>query len=244
MRLVKTITELVFPQRLYCNCCGKYIDKTRTYGLCNHCIKCMSFKFTDLIDDENREYFNSAAAVMGYGLYERQLIFGLKYNGRTHLAPEISRILRDGLLEKLAAKEECPWLYDDLIVPVPLHPKRLRERGFNQVEKIGEYLSKDIGIPLCAKGLLRVKETKAQRALTAKERQRNMEGVFEVNPKLAEHMKDKNILLLDDICTTGATALSCARVLLDAGVNRVDFLAVSTAKNKEHEKIACQEEAE
>ena len=242
MRLTKLITDLVFPQRLYCNCCGKYIDETRTYGLCNHCIKCMSFVITDLKDIDNKEYFNSAAAVMGYGLYERQLIFGLKYNGKTHLAREISDIMKDALLAKLGGGEECPWLYDDYIVAVPLHKKKLKERGFNQAEKIGEHLSRAIGIPILSESLLRVHETKAQRALSAKERRRNLEDAFEINPKALELLKGKNILLLDDIFTTGATAVSCSRVLLEAGANRVDFLALCSAKNKNHEKITCQEE--
>lgn len=242
MRLTKIVTDLVFPQRLYCNCCGKYIDKTRTYGLCDHCIKRMSFKINNLMDEENQKYFNAAVSAMGYGVYERQLIFGLKYNGRTYLAREIAEILRDALLTELSDKKACPWLYDDYIVPVPVHKEKLKTRGFNQAEKIGRHISAGIGIPLCSQGLVRTVETTNQRALSAEEREQNINDAFIVNPEAVDLIKGKRILLLDDIYTTGATARNCAKVLLDAGAERIDFLALCSAKNKQHEINTCKEE--
>ena len=244
MRLTKKIADFVFPQKLYCNCCGKYINQTRTYGLCDHCIRHMSFKITDLKSSENNKYFNAAAAAMGYGLYERQLIFGLKYNGHTHLAREIADILYDALISQMAEKRESPWLLDDFIVPVPIHKQKLKVRGFNQTEKIGEHLSKRTGIPSFGNALVRTRTTEAQRGLSASERARNMKDAFEVNPKAVSMIKGKNILLLDDIYTTGATAVSCAETLLEAGAARVDFLALLSAKNRQHEISTCNEEQE
>lgn len=241
MRLAETIADLVFPQKLYCNCCGKYIDETRTYGLCDHCIKSMSFKMNNLKGIDNQIYFNSAAAAMGYGIYERQLIFGLKYNGRTHLAREIADILYDALAAQLAEGKECPWIYDDYIVPVPIHTRKLKERGFNQAEKIGRYLSKRLDIPMVSNALTRTRETEAQRGLSVMERERNLTDAFEISPKVSMLLKDKKILLLDDIYTTGATSKECAKTLLEAGAGRIDFLALSSAKSKRHENFPCKE---
>lgn len=179
-------------------------------------------------------YLNSAAAAMGYGLYERQLIFGLKYGGKTYIARHIADILYDCLKKRLAETGDCPWLMADLITPVPLHREKLKERGFNQAAKIAFRFGKRTGIPLCAEGLERVRETTPQRALSAAERKANVSEAFRVDPAKAKLLRGKRVLLIDDIFTTGATARECAKCLKEAGATRVDFLALSSADNKAH----------
>lgn len=105
----------------------------------------MNFNMTNLkhiSPTEKMSGIDHAAAAMGYGLYERQLIFGLKYGGKTYIARHIADILYDCLKKHLAEAGDCPWLNADVIVPVPLHKYKLKERGFNQAEKIGFYFGK------------------------------------------------------------------------------------------------------
>lgn len=219
------IGELVFPQWTYCIVCGKYIDDTRRYALCDHCIKHMNFGVSE---------FDYGFAAMGYGLYERRLIFNLKYDGKTYIAPILADIIYDALYSNLTSEKCRDLLKADLVMPVPLHPNRLRDRGFNQSEKIAKHLCKKLGIPLETKALIRIKDTHTQRALSKKDRKLNMEGVFDV-PKLKKSMiKDKNIILIDDIYTTGATIDACSKILKENGAKKIYALTLLFAGNRHH----------
>lgn len=113
----------------------------------------------------------------------------------------------------------------DLIVPVPLHPKRLRQRGFNQALLLAKAFPR---VPLAREVLARVRHTVPQVELKPKERRDNVKGAFAVpDPAL---VKGKNILLLDDVYTTGATVRECAKVLHRAGASRVEVLTVARVK--------------
>jgi competence protein ComFC len=107
----------------------------------------------------------------------------------------------------------------DLILPVPLHPLKQSEREFNQAERLARYLSRATGIP-CAKHVLRrVKVTRTQTALGRPERMANVRSAFAL--RHAEPARDKNVVLVDDVLTTGATTSACARLLLQAGARQV-----------------------
>lgn len=226
MRIGERLKDLAFPQGLYCNCCGKCIDDRRSYGLCDHCIRRMKFRISSLPDGGP---VDEGISVMEYGFYEKQLIFGLKYNRRTYIAPAAAQIMYDGLMTRLAGGEECPWLTADVIVPVPVSRERLKERGFNQMERIGRHLSGMTGIGLEAGALVRKRDTKAQRALSSVDRRDNMKEAFAAAESKTDKIKNKRVLLIDDIYTTGATAMECAQALKQAGAEKVYFLSLLTA---------------
>lgn len=112
------------------------------------------------------------------------------------------------------------------IMPVPLHPSRLRQRGYNQALELAKPLAKSLGVPLLRDALQRTRATGAQTELAAVQRRRNVRGAFAVcnRDALPEH-----IAVLDDVFTTGATLGECARVLKRAGVTRVDVWALARA---------------
>ena len=114
----------------------------------------------------------------------------------------------------------------DLIIPVPLHPSRLRERGFNQSLILARGASSATGIKLSDKALIRVRKTIPQTRLSGSERRTNLLSAF-----IADHsyVDDKRILLIDDVYTTGSTVNECARSLIEAGAIRVDVLTLSRA---------------
>jgi len=126
----------------------------------------------------------------------------------------------------LAASNELPAL-PQMLVPVPLHPDRLRERGYNQALELARPLARVLRVPLKANLLERTRATPAQTNLDAKTRRRNMRGAFTINatglPPAA------HVALIDDVMTTGATLRECARVLKRAGVARVDVWALARA---------------
>jgi ComF family protein len=161
------------------------------------------------------------AKAVAYGSYEgglRDMIHLLKYSGIFPAANVLGRMLA----EVTAALE--PFLGDGtvLVIPVPLHKSKRRERRFNQAELIAGAAVKALGssrLQLANNILQRRRDTQSQIGMTIHQRRENMRGAFAV--ARAQEVKDKEVLLVDDVLTTGATASECARVLLRAGASGV-----------------------
>ena len=121
---------------------------------------------------------------------------------------------------------ECEYLFSDLpqcVVPVPLHPVKERDRGFNQAERLATSVAKLMNIPIETGRLQRVKYTETQTNLSRKKRMLNMHGAFEAS----KQMSFARVLLVDDVMTTGATASACAAALRRVGVQNVDVLTLA-----------------
>lgn len=115
----------------------------------------------------------------------------------------------------------------DLVMPVPLHFKRLRHRGFNQALLLADRMSEHYGITLSYDNLARVRSTRPQVELTGEERVKNVAGAFSL--RRPEDVTDKHILLIDDVFTTGATMNECAAVLKRAGASQVTACTLARA---------------
>lgn len=115
----------------------------------------------------------------------------------------------------------------ELLIPVPLHPKKLKKRGFNQAAILAKEVSKRHQILLDLFSLCRNRDSESQTNLTYRERKDNVKDAFSV--KLSSKIKGKNILLIDDVYTTGATVNECSKVLLRAGAKKVDVLTLARA---------------
>lgn len=115
----------------------------------------------------------------------------------------------------------------DLIVPVPLHAQRLQERGYNQSALLGQHLAHYTKVPCSSEALQRTRLTRPQVGLTAKERQTNVQGAFTADPQL---VKNRHVLLIDDVCTTGSTLNAAALVLLDQGATTVSAYCLARAR--------------
>jgi ComF family protein len=117
----------------------------------------------------------------------------------------------------------CP----DLIVAVPLHTARLRERGFNQSLELARGLSRRLKSPISIDALIRTRRTKAQSGLERKERVKNVRGAFVADSNALE---GRHVLLVDDVSTTGMTLTECTRTLRRAGATQVDVLVLAVAE--------------
>jgi ComF family protein len=127
-------------------------------------------------------------------------------------------MLEDPALRSLVATS-------DVLVPVPLHPRRLRERGFNQSALLAEEIGRRAGRLACAEALVRRRDTVPQAGLSAASRRRNVEDAFAVRRRA--RVAGRVVTLVDDLVTTGATARACARALRGAGAAEVRLLTVA-----------------
>lgn len=156
----------------------------------------------------------------GKGEKVQQLIHQLKYKGRQDVGQFIGKSM--GL-------ELKSWMeHSDLIIPVPLHKDRLKKRGYNQSECFADGLSVGSGLPVNTSSLVRLRATETQTAKHRFERYKNMENVFHV--KEPDQVYGKNILLVDDVITTGSTLISCAEQLLASGAGAVNIAAIAAAR--------------
>jgi ComF family protein len=157
-------------------------------------------------------------ALFGFheGTPPMRLIHAVKYRGAFRLGRELGRAL--GALVPHSFPEV------EALVPVPIHPARLRERGYNQADAIALGIADRCGVPVYRRALRRRVATVSQTRLNAEQRRRNVHGVFAAGPE-ADAVRSRTVLLVDDVLTTGSTLNSCAEALLCLGARRV-FAAV------------------
>jgi ComF family protein len=149
----------------------------------------------------------------------RTLVHELKYRGRRRLAARLAEeLLATSSAQAVLARNA-------VLVPVPLHPRRRRERGFNQSELLAAELARRLHLEVAPAALVRRKDTPPQAGLSAAARRRNVAGAFAVRRRA--QVAGRVVVLVDDVLTTGATSLACARMLKEAGATEVRLLAVA-----------------
>jgi ComF family protein len=200
---LQCLGEIELIPQPYCTCCGAPFRGA--VGLEHLCQECLM----------HPPPFSRARAVAFYDGRVLQAIHRLKYHRQLIYARFLGQLLNAPSAKELAAGA-------DLLVPVPLHPRRLRWRGFNQALLLARAFP---AIPLGRNVLVRRRPTLPQVKLSPEERQTNVKGAFLV-PKPAA-VAGKTVLLVDDVYTTGATAKECARALNRAGVGKVEVLTVA-----------------
>ena len=204
------------PGAIICDQCTTTLKPIPT----NHCSKCgkplHEVEYCQTCSSQTFHFTQARAACLYEGTI-RKAIHQLKFNGNLGLANPFSKLLYS------------VYLYDnrkvDLVTAVPLSQNKLNERGFNQSIWIGKPLAARIGVPFKASALIKMKDTEPQVGLNRLQRQGNLKGAFLAEPKL---IKGKNVLIVDDVITTGATFEACAEALLVGGAKEIYCLSVAT----------------
>ena len=168
---------------------------------------------------QNKPEFDRALAVLNYDENSRILITNFKYFDQMHLAKYFAELMN---------RKAAEILYEvDFIAPVPLHKLRLIKRKYNQAaflaKNIGKLSDKKVLLDL----LIRTKNNPPQAELNQKQRRKNVAGIFKVKEKYLPQIKDKNILLIDDVITTGSTVSACAKILKKKGAGQVFVLTLA-----------------
>jgi ComF family protein len=190
-----------------CSICGTtFPDSPAESHLCGDCL-------------EKRPYFSLARAVFSYEDIILNAIHKFKYKRNMSIGEMLASFMAGFYFPDI--------VYTDyyLIIPVPLHVKRLRERGFNQSLILARVIGEKQKIPVNFSLLKRHKFTSTQTGSNKKERKQNIKGAFEVTDK--KEINGKNIILIDDVYTTGATANECAKTLIKAGAQKVSVLTMA-----------------
>lgn len=204
---LQALAGLFFPPDASCSLCGGEGRVSEGYGVCAACDAALP-----KICGKIAVCGTPVLAAFRYDGGAARMIQDLKYNGKRYLARSLACYIKDTLE---SAGEPLP----DAIIPVPLHRKRRRKRGYNQSDIICRHLSALTGVPWLNGVLIRTRDTPSQTGLGRQERIENVKGAFDVIEK--EPVKGRKILLVDDVCTTGATLDACADALYRAGAINV-----------------------
>lgn len=233
---IKIIINYIYPRNITCIICDNPIKLTNSYSLCKSCFKELKFildgcnKCGKPIVNRNLEresliecnycfnktfYFDKVISCIEYDEISKKLILDFKYKSKTYLCKYIAYLMKERmLLEDIKV---------DYILFVPLHKKRIRERGFNQSEKIANKLGKLLNIPVldC---IDRVKNTKKLYKLNKEDREKELKNGFKVKENI-NLIKNKKVILIDDIFTTGSTVNEISKVLK---INSADSICIFT----------------
>lgn len=228
------IVDLFFPP--LCHACKEFIPDAGTIHICCDCLSStrslesplctvcgVPFRTEGGIDHQCGDCrlkppaFDAARAAVLYEGAVRELVHRLKYDGRLQARRPLGLLMAQRLSGFVT--DSAP----DIILPVPLHRKRLRQRGFNQAILLGEIVSREWMVPLGRRVMERIRWTEPQITLAAGERAANVRGAFAV--ARPEQVRGRKVLLVDDVMTTGSTLSECGRMLDKAGAAAV-FAAV------------------
>ena len=231
--LRKFLSEAFFPLSFTCDVCG---IETFNCNICPDCLKNLTFNNKDTCPVCGRKTalpeicleckakaptFKKAVSAFVYENNCIPLIYKFK-NGSGYLKEYFTDLLSEEV-------KNLPKF--DLIVFVPMTQNAEYKRGYNQAELLAKSLSERIGVPVCGKVLTKVKDTPEQKNLSQKERAENLKGCFKIENK--NDIKDKKLLLVDDVLTTGATANIIADKLLKAGAKQVYLATVASVEYKQ-----------
>ncbi|MDD5408758.1 MAG: ComF family protein [Candidatus Omnitrophica bacterium] len=193
----------------FCASCGRRLDKLSIVK--NICSSCLKSKF----------YFDRAFSPCAYTGTIKKLIHEFKYSGKDYLGEPLGRLMNEFIQDY-----RLPIEYLDFIIPVPLHKSRMREREFNQAQILSEKVSKEFDKKVLPDVLVRNRPTRTQTDLAFEERRKNVERSFTVRDPGS--IKGANILLIDDVLTTGATSSEAAKALKDSGARIIFVMTLAS----------------
>ncbi|MBU0467803.1 MAG: ComF family protein [Candidatus Omnitrophica bacterium] len=194
----------------FCPKCSRHLGKHPKYSKCKNCSR-------------SELFFDFAWCACFFEDPLKELIHKFKYDQKTQLSDQFCKLMIHFIQEYCMDIEQF-----DLIMPIPLHPARKRERGYNQSFLLASKISKSFNINLNINLLIKVKNTKNQSLLSKKERWTNITDAFKIkNPNA---VKNKSILLIDDLLTTGATSSEAAKVLKISGAKTVGVFTLAGAQ--------------
>lgn len=232
--MINDIIDFIYPRR--CAICGEIVIPKGNYvhERCREklsyikdpcCVKCGKSVESEEVEycfdcSKKNYHYKKGYSVFLYEAFIKQSIVAFKYQGKKEYADfYVDEIIKQ---YKLKIKAIRP----DVIIPVPIHHAKRLERGFNQAEIIAQGIGKALKLPVDTELLIRNKNTLPQKELNDKERLKNLQQAFRINPKKKSKVPLNTVLLVDDIYTTGSTIEACTNILNDYGIKTVYFISI------------------
>ena len=210
------VLDLIYPP--VCGICGK-IDKNSLCNKCNIELKKEAVFGVEKYGETQDKLFDEHLYVFIYSGIIRDTMLNYKFNNKSYIYKTITKFLLKN--EKFV---EIIKSYD-IIIPVPLSRKRIKERGYNQSGLIAKEISKTLNIALNNRCLIKNQNTVAQSTLNREERLKNLQGVYTL--KYHNKIQSKKVLIVDDIYTTGSTVNECSKIILKANPEKIGILTIA-----------------
>lgn len=231
------LLNLIYPKNIKCIFCNDELNQNEINNTCESCFPSLPFVKNPCEKcgcemNENqvgvclkckRNNFNFEKAISVF-VYENELvkvIHGIKYKGKKYLIKPLTKFM----LEKFATSN----IFVDIVTNIPMHPTKIKERGYNQSLEFAKIFAKEANInhiELCNK----TTNTTSQTSLNILERLENVKDSFSLKDNMKRIIKDKSILIIDDVLTTGATTSELAAILLKAGASKCYVLSLASTK--------------
>ena len=207
----------MFPES--CGVCGKL-----GYTICRECVKKLEKYRNNNTKNNQIKVLESTINMHFLYKYEglvRKILLKYKFYDQSYLFFML-------IFLALNSPETCIFIrHYDIMMPVPLHKKRYLERGYNQTELVAKNLGEKLKISVNGKILIKNKNIKPQSQKNGEDRLRDVVGVYDLNPKYAQEIVGKKVLIVDDIYTTGSTCRECAKMLLQSGAAEVGIFCIA-----------------
>jgi|LSQX01.1.fsa_nt_gb ComF family protein len=237
--IADSIIDILFPPR--CIYCSTIISSAQTLEICEDCANNNS-----LIDDDNtcsvcgqrmgkdnvssvcvdcnntKHYFEKNYSPLEYSGKIKNSILRFKFAEKKRYAYTFGKLI----VQKIRAENHD--ITFDSVVYIPMNKKAIRERGYNQAHLLAQVIAKEIDCELIKNALIKTRQTLPQRELTRHQRQKNIKNAFDINKSI--NIKEKTILIVDDIYTTGATINECSKVLINNGAKKVYSATIAVGK--------------
>lgn len=235
-KFFNSLKEAIFPSDITCDVCGEELVADTRYNLCSECMSklpmvgehiCLNcgVPLKDEADfcircENTESEFSYNRSPLVYEGVAKDMILSLKFANKKYLAKTLGAMMADEYLNRKMSAE--------IAVYVPMTEWEEKKRGFNQSELLAREVADRLKLPLLP-ALIKTKDTSAQKELSRKEREENLKGAFKC---VFDEVKNRKILLIDDVFTTGATATACAHVLLKGGAREVFVLTCAVTQKK------------
>jgi len=223
------ISDFFIPR--FCLSCNTRLDTSQTL-VCDNCKSTFIQTTDDFLKKECKRKFGSGNLISGFYthlIFEKDseiqtIIHSLKYGSKFLAGIMLGELIAENAKDKILGWQ-C-----DTIIPIPLHPLKKALRGYNQAYFISKGLAKGINIPVVANAVKRIKMTQTQTKLNFLERKNNMQNAFELRKNRS--IKNKKIILVDDVITTGATVIECAKILKENGASKIFAVSLASPYNE------------
>ena len=220
--LLEKLIRLIYPAK--CMVCDAVLNEDTYLYLCDPCKKNLPRCQKGFVKISQMPYLDGVFAAFYYREGIKSAIQSMKFKSYPRLAQTMGSLV----CEELFKYNPIPDF--DFLVPVPMHPKKKRQRGYNQAELVANEAAHILNKEVHTDILLKVRNTTAQSRLKREDRLKNLESAFMINYSIIKNNRNKRVLLLDDVLTTGTTVNTCAKILKENGFSSVYALVIAIAE--------------